>query len=323
MSDYPLLRASLAPEYAELSERDLDQLVRAVYGGEATAEDVEGLFDDIGKGLKGAAKGVAGFAQKAAPVLGKALPAIASGAGTGAAFGPIGALVGAGAGLAGGLLSQSGNKTARKIGGAIHDVGGLVSTVRGGGAGGALGSLASVASGALGGTPIGRAAAGALRSVGGGGGGAANALLGLLSRPELAQALNSSALGAIGRRSIPVGGQQVPVHQMLSALGQLSQRAAHEAAEYDPDAAETPAFAEAAAEAFGIDADDAEDRTDALLTLLALSPSVWSRQPQVNVRVAPQDPYFGTEDFPEYLGETWEDWESDGESVLAYEYDDA
>lgn len=320
MSDYPLLRASLAPEYAKLSESDLDQLVRAIYGGEASAEDVEGLFDDIGRGLKSAARGVAGFAQKAAPVLGRALPAIASGAGGGAAFGPIGALVGAGAGLASGLLSQSGNKTARSIGGAIHDVGGLVSTVRGGGAGGALGSLASVASGALGGTPIGRAAAGALR--GGSGGGAANALLGFLSRPELAQALNSSALGAIGRRSIPVGGQQVPVHQMLAALGQLGQRAAHEAAEYDPDAAETPAFAEAAAEAFGIDADDAEDRTDALLTLLALSPSVWNRQPQVNVRVGQPDPYFGNEDWSEY-DESWESWESEGESELAYEYDDA
>ena len=321
MSDYPLLRASLAPEYAELSEGDLDQLVRAIYGGEATAEDVEGLFDDIGRGLKSAASGVAGFAQKAAPILGKALPAIAAGAGSGAAFGPIGALVGAGVGAASGLLSQSGNKTARSIGGAIHDVGGLVSTVRGGGASGALGSLASVASGALGATKAGRAAAGALRA-GGGGGGAANALLGLLSRPELAQALNSSALGAIGRRSIPVGGQQVPVHQMLAALGQLGQRAAHEAAEYDPDAAETPAFAEAAAEAFGIDADDAEDRTDALLTLLALSPSVWSRQPQVNVQVAPQDPYFGNEAWSEY-DESWEAWDNGTESELAYEYDDA
>ena len=322
-SDYPLLRESLAPEFAQLPVRELDQLVRTIYGPEATAEDVEGLFDDIGRGLKSAAKGVGRFAQQAAPVLARALPGVASGAATGAAFGPWGALIGAGAGLAGGLLSQSKDKTARSVGGAIGQAGQLVSAVRGGGGGGALGSLATVASGALGNTPAGRGVASAMRGSRSGGGGA-NSLMGLLSRPELTQALTAAALGGAGRPTIPIGGHDVPVHQMLAALGQLSQRAAHEAAENDPNAEVTPQFAEAAAETLGIDADDAEGRTDALLTLLALSPSIWMSRPQpsVNVSVAqPADPYFPAgEDFSAELWEDWsEDWGAESESIYEAE----
>lgn len=328
MTDYPLLRSSLAPEYASLSPEALDDLVRSIYGPNASAEDVEGLFDDIGKGLKTAAKSVGNFASKAAPMVAKALPNVASGAAGGAAFGPWGALIGAGAGLASGLLSQSGNKTARSVGGAIHNVGGLVSTVRGGGAGGALGSLASVASGALGGTKAGRAALGALGAArGGGAGGAANMLAGLLTRPELAQSLTSSLMGAAGRKSIGIAGQQVPISQMLAALSNVAGRAAHEAAEAEGYGEMTPEYAEVAAEAFGIDPEDAEGRTDALLTLLALTPSIWmSNQRPVNVQVNPADPYFptGESDWSEWdTGEDWsEDWDSEDYSE-DYEYDEA
>lgn len=320
-TDFPLLRASLAPQYAGVPSAKLEDIVRAVYGGEATAEDVEGLFDDIGRGLKSAAQGVGKFAQQAAPVVAGALPSIAQGAATGATFGPWGALIGAATGAAGGILSQTKNKTARQIGGAIQNVGGLVSTVRGGGAGGALGSLASVASGALGATQAGRSVASAL---GGGraGGGAANALMGLLGRPELAQALSSAAMGGFGRTNIPIGGHQVPVNQLLAALGNLSQRAAHEAAEYDESAEATPEFAEAAEATLGIDADDAEGRTDALLTLLALTPSIWmsqQRQP-VNVSVTAATPGGGnTYDVPEQFwlqDEAWDEQEEDYEAAL-------
>lgn len=349
MTDYPLLRASLAPQYANLPPRQLDELVRRIYGPQASAEDVEGLFDDIGRGLQSAARGVGQFAQRAAPMVVKALPAVATGAASGAAFGPWGALIGAGAGLAGGLLSQSSNKTARGIGGAIHTTGNLVSTVRGGGATGALGSLSSVASGALGGTAAGQQALGGMRAGrSGASGGAANMLAGLLARPELAQSLLASLMGSSGRQNIPVGNQQVPVSQMLAALSNVAGRAAHEAAEYDESAEDTPEYAEAAAEALGIDPEDAEGRTDALLTLLALTPSLWMNRPTpVNVQINPNDPYFpageniwgdsaeswgtenfGSEDFAseDFGSEDWasedlesEDWNEDWDNDESYD----
>lgn len=322
MSDYPLLRASLAPEYANLSAEHLNDLVRSIYGPNASAEDVEGLFDDIGRGLQNAARGVGQFAQRAAPVLVRALPNVASGAAGGAAFGPWGALIGAGAGLASGLLSQSNNRTARDIGGAIHGVGSLVSSVRGGGAGGALGSLTSVASGALGGTRAGQTALGgmqAARAGGSQGGGAANMLAGLLARPELTQSLLSSLMGNAGRQNVAIGGQQVPVSQMLSALSNVAGRAAHEAAEAEGGAEDTPEYALVAAEALGIDPEDAEGRTDALLTLLALTPSIWMNNrpaPPVSVQVNAADPFFPA-------GESyWNEWDESDESDEGEDYED-
>ncbi|MEG3089108.1 hypothetical protein [Sphingomonas sp. PB4P5] len=339
MTDYPLLRASLAPQYAQLPPAQLNDLVRSIYGPNASAEDVEGLFDDIGSGLRHAAGAVGGFAKKAAPALARALPAVASGAAAGSVAGPWGTLIGAGAGLAGGLLSQSGNRTARGIGGAIGSASGLVSTVRGGGATGALGSLASVASGALGNTPAGRSALNGIRGArGGASGGASNMLAGLLARPELTQSLMSSLMGAAGRQSLSVGGQRVPVSQMLSALSNIAGRAAHEAAEAEGSAEDTPEYASVTAEAFGIDPEDSEGRTDALLTLLALTPSIWMNRPApINVQVNPADPYFPAGEnawaewdaeasFDENWGqEDWggEDWSEDyAESDEAVELED-
>jgi hypothetical protein len=335
MTDYPLLRASLAPQYANLPAPRLNELVRSIYGPQTGAEDVEGLFDDIGRGLKNAARGVGQFAQRAAPVVMRALPSVASGAASGAAFGPWGALIGAGAGLAGGLLSQSSNPTARQAGGVIQGAGSLVSSVRGGGAAGAAGSLASIASGALGGTPAGQMALNGMQAARGGGGGAANMLAGLLSRPELAQSLFSSLLGGAGRQNVSIGGQQVPVSQMLSALSNVAGRAAHEAAEAEGAGEDTPEYAELAAEAFGIDPEDSESRADALLTLLALTPSIWMNRPTpVNVQINPNDPFFPAgeaywnetdEAADDWGGEDWdsEDWDSDEsyESDEAWEYE--
>ena len=326
MSDYPLLRASLAPQHADLPPELLNELLRGIYGPRATAEDVEGFFNDFARGLSKAAGGISQFAQQAAPMVMRALPNVASGAAGGAAFGPWGALVGAGAGLASGLLSQSSNRTARSVGGAIHGVGSLVSSVRGGGAGGALGSLTSVASGALGGTPTGRAALGGMQAARSGNigiGGPANALAGLLGRPELVRSLLASLLGAAGRPSVPVGSQQVPVSQMLSALSNIAGRAAHEAAEAEGAGEATPEYAEHAAEAFGIDPEDAEGRTDALLTLLALTPSIWMNQPApVSVQITPNDPWFPARESAwvemdeSWLDEDWssEAWDESGES---------
>jgi hypothetical protein len=349
MTDYPYLRASLAPQYANLPAEDLTALVQAIYGPQASPEDVEGLFDDIGRGFRRAAGAVGNFAQRAAPVLARSLPNVATGAAAGAAAGPWGALIGAGAGLASGLLQQSGNRTARDVGGAIHTAGNLVSTVRGGGATGALGSLASVASGALGTTPAGQAALGGRRGQRRGGASAANMLTGLLARPELTQTLTSALMGGSGRQAIAIGGHQVPISQILSALSNVAGRAAHEAADIEDAGEATPEYAEFAAEAFGIDSEDSEGRTDALLTLLALTPSLWmNSQPRpVNVQINPADPYFpagewaedyaetygewdwGAEDYSEEFGEDFaEDWGEDDESEAeaeaeAWAYDHA
>ncbi|MBN8500729.1 MAG: hypothetical protein J0M19_06225 [Sphingomonadales bacterium] len=326
MSDLALLRSSLAPQYAGLPAEQIETLVQSIYGPGTSAEDVEGLFDDIGRGLQGAARGVGQFAQRAAPMVVQALPNAAAGAAGGAAFGPWGAVIGAGAGLASGLLQQSSNRTARGVGQAIHGAGSLVSTVRGGGAGGAIGSLASIAGGGLGGSAAGQAALGGLQAARGGSqGGAASMLTGLLARPELLQSLLGSLLGSVGRQSVNVGGQQVPVSQMLSALSNVAGRAAHEAAEAEGSAELTPEYALIGAEAFGTDPEDAEGRTDTLLTLLALTPSLWAPpRPPISVHVNPGDPYFpageagwdeATE--TEWSGEDWpgEDWS--GEDLIS------
>ena len=288
--EYPLLRATLAAEYAEYDGEQLDRLVQSIYGPGASAEDVESFFRNIGRGLQRAAGAVGGFAQKA-------LPGVASGAATGAALGPWGALVGGIAGGAASLLSSSRNPTARGIGNAIGGVGNIVSTVRGGGGAGGLGSLASIGAGALAGA--------APRPGGAAGGGSANALLGMLARPETMQAMLSSLLGAAGSRSVGVGGQQVPVSSMLSALGTLAGRAASEAAELEEGAAENvPEHVEWAEAQFGIDPEDAEGRTDALLALLALTPSLWATQNRpLTVNVTTPPPPLGST-------QEWEAWEA-------------
>jgi len=129
---------------------------------------------------------------------------------------------------------------------------------------------------------------------GAGGAGSSNALLSMLGRPEILQALLAAAMGQYGRQNVAVGGQQVPVHAMLGALGTVAQRAAHEAAELDESAGESvPPYVAMAGEALGLDVDDAEGRTDALLTLLALSPSLWGQQQfqrPVTVNVQPPEP---------------------------------
>lgn len=280
-TDFPLLRASLAPEYESVDVGQLRALVQQVYGPGATPEDVENFFGSIGNGFRQAARAVGQFAQRAAPVLKNALPGIASGAMSGAALGPWGALAGAVAGGAGSILSQSRNPTARAIGGGIGTAANLVSTVRGGGATGALGALGSIASGALGGgvNPL---------TAPRGGAGGASQLAGLLARPELVGALQAALMGGAGRQLIGVGGQQLPTHMLLNTLGTVARRAAHEMAEASGEAAEAvPAFLGEAGEALGLDIEDAEMRADTVLTLLALQPALWPRPaaPSLTVQV--------------------------------------
>jgi hypothetical protein len=311
--DYPLLRESLAPAYENADPAQLRSIVQQIYGAGATPEDVEGFLGDLGRGLSKAAKGVGRFAQKA-------LPGMAAGAMSGMALGPWGALAGAVAGGAGSLLSKSRNPTARAIGGGLSTATNLLSTVRGGGAGGALGALGSIASGGLGG--------GGNPLAGRRGGSGASQLMGMLARPELLQALQAATLGSFGRQAISIGGQQVPTHMLMNALGTVAQRAAHEMAEADEAAEAVPEFLVEASEALGLDVEDAEGRTDTLLTLLALSPAIWSRSqaaPGAPITVQVQPPaqtlppiLHSDEDWPEdsedYGIEAWEaggeDWEN-------------
>jgi hypothetical protein len=344
--NYPLLRSCLAPEYAELDGEALGELIESIYGPGATPQDVENFFKTVGSGFKKAAGAVGGFATKAAP-------GMLSGAMTGAAVGgPWGALIGAAAGGAGSVLAKSKNKTARSIGGAIGGIGNLVGAAKGGGgaaggiggmlskvagsgdilsmvrggggAGGALGSLASVGLGGM----TGMRSPGIAADPGGGG---ANALMSMLARPETLQALLSGAMGAYGKPNIAVGGQQVPVHAMLSALGTLAGEAAQEAAAFDESAAESmPAYVEWAEAEYGIDADSAEGRKDSVLLAFALAPNLWAGQNRpvvVNVTTSEpagsvldretawvevdesDDSYEASEDWE--VGESFEDWDND------------
>lgn len=309
---YPNLRASLAPDYVELSDEQLDFLVAEIYGAGVAAEDVEAFWNDVGRGFKKVGSSIGNFAQSAAPVLGRALPAIAQGAMTGASVGgPFGAIAGAVAGGAGGVLAQSRNPTLRGIGGAIGGVSQLASNFTGGGAlrnlagvalggggGGAAGLLGNIAGsalrgrrgpgGALGG--IAQTALGALQQRGGpaaaigqlagglapqlagalGQGGSANALLGLLSRPETVRALSAAAMGSYGRAQVPVGPHAVPVQSILGALGNLAGHAAREA---ESAGERHPGYFYAADGELAIDPADAEQRTTALLELFEQTPS--------------------------------------------------
>jgi hypothetical protein len=162
-TDYPRLRASLAPEYAEIDDAQLDALVAEIYGPGVSAEDIESLWRSIGRGVQNVARGVGRVVQRAAPTVARALPAVAQGALTGlTAGGPVGALAGAVAGGAGGIMSQSRNRTLRGIGGAIGGATRVAGSLTGGGA---LRNLAGVGLGGSTAGTIGQVAGGALRAL--------------------------------------------------------------------------------------------------------------------------------------------------------------
>jgi hypothetical protein len=276
-SRYPNLRRALDARYNDLTDEELDTLVAQIYGP-VSAQDVEGLFDDIGKGLSNVGRAVGHFAQQAAPVIGRALPSIAQGALTGAKFGgPWGALAGAVAGGAGGILSQSSDPTLRGIGGAIGGVTQLASNFTGGGA---LGNLTNVALGGLG---------------GGGGKGGIGGALGQVAQfaPQIAGAFGASpgvqgALGQAGRSNVMVGNQPVSVQSILGALGNLAGRAAGEAA--SAESATLPEYFYGANGELVVDAADEMSRTDALLTVMALTAPRWAWPPAVVPVAVPSAP---------------------------------
>jgi len=93
---------------------------------------------------------------------------------------------------------------------------------------------------------------------------------------------------------VPVGGQQLPTGMLLNALGTVAQRAGSEAVSFAIERESIPESFGSAGEALGLDVEDAQERADTLLTLLALTPTLWSRpqpaQVPVMVQVQPTAP---------------------------------
>jgi hypothetical protein len=275
---YSNLRQVLSPEYAGLPSAEIRVLMEANFGPESAENYetyLEGIFDDIGKTFSSAASDVGRFAAKAAPVIATVGGGALQGALAGSALGLPGIIAGAAAGGTGAALSKYGSGTARKIGGALTGVtglagqfspmgrlggslGGVVSGLAGGGGGrGAAGGAPNILGGLLGGGAGGATASalgGFLGGGSGGGGGAGQALgaltslfggtgasgqlMSLLRRPETMQALSALNLGAVGRRTVPVGSAQtpIPVSAITNLIGQLANQAAVEAAAFSDGA---------------------------------------------------------------------------------------
>jgi hypothetical protein len=223
--DYPLIRSVADPRIANLPTEDLEaELLRQGI----RAEDMEGLFDDVGHAFSSAGRAIGNVVSTAAPVVaqvaGKALPGIISGAVTGCALGPWGCLGGALVGgvtsaLSGGGGQPAGARPSSPIGAIASAIPAIAGAIGGGGGAvsglaSALPAIAGLVGGGGGGAPGGAASVGTTNPAG--------VLLGLVQRPELIQSLMSMALGSAGRKDIPVGNSSVPVSafaNLLSALG--------------------------------------------------------------------------------------------------------
>ncbi len=298
---YPTLREGLSPAHQGLSDEEIDSLIAQFYGPGVTADDLEGFFDDLKRGF---AK-VGGAVQTA-------LPGMAKGAMAGSALGPWGMLAGAVAGGAGSALSRSRNPTLSGIGRGIGTATNLASSFRGGGAAGGIGQLLQGGLSQLGGR--GGAAGGlgsianlAMSQLGGRAGmmlpgqgpvrgpsppgASANALLGMLARPEVGQALTAALMPGLGRQSVQIGQHQVGVQSILSALGNLAGRAAGEMADAQDE--ELPEYFYNESGELAIDPAESHQRTDRLLTLMALTAPIWAvpRPPVVVVREQEQPKY--------------------------------
>jgi hypothetical protein len=182
-----------------------------------------GTARDIG----GALSGVTGLAGQFSPLgrVGAAVgPAI-----SGLAAGGKGGLSGAAVSALSGLLGAGG-------GGGAGGLGLGAASSGGGGVLGAVGGLLGGGGGATG-------AAGALQSLFGGSS-ATGQLVSLLQRPEFAQALGALNLGTLGRKTIPVGSQQVPVPTAAFAnlAAQLADQIATDAAEWSGGAESTLSY---------------------------------------------------------------------------------
>ncbi|QBY55460.1 hypothetical protein [Cupriavidus oxalaticus] len=270
---------------------------------------VGGVARDVGRTATAAGREVGRVAQKAAPVVTSALPGIAQGALSGAALGPVGMVAGAVLGGTSSALAKHGKGALRGIGKAVNTGVGLAGMLTPGGAigrgllgavtgGGGLGGLARAGVNALGGGGAGAFGQIAHKALGGSGGAggigqiaqttlgalaggdqpgglsrgspAAGQLLHLIGqRPEVAKALQSMMLSPIGRQSIPVSGQQVPVAAFTNLIGQLAGLAQAEyQAALGPQSETVPEYLHESTGAYRCDPADPMQRAEVLWNLL-------------------------------------------------------
>jgi hypothetical protein len=100
-------------------------------------------------------------------------------------------------------------------------------------------------------------------------------LTAMLAQPQTGLAVLTSLLGPSGRRTLPVGGQQIPVSSILAALGTLATRAAEDLADEDTDESEAvPAHLLTAEQGFAVDPADPDARAGHVLRLLSEATAV-------------------------------------------------
>jgi hypothetical protein len=197
---YDSIRQLLKPENSNLSDAEIDALLRPILG-RMSPEEVEGFWDTV----KSVAGQVGGVLKQAAPVL---LPA------AGAALGTV---IGGPAGMAiGGQLGQLGAKFV---------AGPQPSTSSGGTA--AQPAAPQSAPGAP-------AAAAPIPA---GGTSALGQLMALIQNPALLKSLLGQVLGQAGQQTVPAGSQgtQLSFPALMNALSSLAGKAAQEAAEAYPE----------------------------------------------------------------------------------------
>lgn len=258
---YPHLRETLSPDFAHLSDAELELAFESAFGEGVTPAEYEEFFGPLGRALGSAARDVGRFAHRAAPVAGSVLSGAAQGALTGSALGPWGALGGAIAGGVGSGLARHGPRGARGVGQAISGVVNTAGALTGrGGMAGGMGAL----SGLLGG--------------GGRGGGAASALMSVLGRPETLRAVQSLAGGQ--NRAIPLGagGTPVPASAFAGLLGALGREAEAETSSFSGESLDSPpAYLLNGAGQFVVDPNDPDGRAARLLQMLQASPPMLRR----------------------------------------------
>ena len=216
---FPQLRDAVSPRLREMTP---DQLRAELAVQGIDAEAAEDFFGSMGRA-----------ASSFGNTLGARAPDILSGAmkggSAGMAFGPYGLLLGAlGGGVLGGLTS-SGRPGAGPgapapglsggMGGAVMP-GGMAAPGLPGGMGGAVMPGGMAGPGIPGGMPG--------LGMPGGGGGSAASLLGLLTQPQVMQALMAMLMGGSGSRTVPVAGQNVPVSAIPNMIAQFANQASAE-----------------------------------------------------------------------------------------------
>jgi hypothetical protein len=244
---YPQLREVLDSRFAGLTDAELEAAFETAFGEGVSPAEYEELFGGIGKALSGVARDVGKAAQKAAPFVVSGAQGALQGAQAGSALGPYGALIGGLTGATGSVLQKTGSGTAGDVGKVLTGVVGTAGALTG------RGGAANLLGGA------GKAPAGTPPAI-------AN-LLGLLQRPETAQALQALLGGR--NTAVPVGKARTPVPANAFA-GLLAALAGEAEAEVGwGDAESVPAYLMDPAGALVVNPADPTQRAARLLQLMS------------------------------------------------------